>query len=183
MNSLIKNDITRARKFHGCSRFIDDLCSLNDSGEFGRSYCDIYPSELELKCEHQGTHATFLDLDITIDDGTFIYKLFDKRDSFPFDIVRMPHKDSNIPSSIFYSTILSEYLRIARSTLLFVDFLPRVISLAKRMINQGGDCHKIIRQFNKALFRHPDSFKKFSICSSKMIDTIKQNIIMRCGGT
>ena len=25
-----------ARHFHACRRFIDDLCAVNDSGEFGR---------------------------------------------------------------------------------------------------------------------------------------------------
>ena len=45
--------------------------------------------------EHQGYQATFLNFDITVKEGTFIYKLFDKRDSFPFLIVRMPHVESN----------------------------------------------------------------------------------------
>ena len=47
-----------------------------------------------------GTHATFLNLDITVKDGVSIYKLFDKRDVFPFFIVRMPYIDCidrNIP--------------------------------------------------------------------------------------
>ena len=34
--------------------FIDDRFAMNDSGEFGRSICGIYPKELELKVEHQG---------------------------------------------------------------------------------------------------------------------------------
>ena len=44
----------------------------------------MYPKELELKVEHQGDHTTFFYLDVTIKEGTFIYKLFDKRDSFFF---------------------------------------------------------------------------------------------------
>ena len=55
------------------------------------SYKEIYPKELELKVEHHGNHATFLDFDITIKSNIFVYKLFDKRDKFPFFIVRMPH--------------------------------------------------------------------------------------------
>ena len=48
--------------------------------------CDIYPKELELKVEYQGDHATFLILDITINDGIFIYNLFDKKIRFPFQL-------------------------------------------------------------------------------------------------
>ena len=34
-------------------------------------------------------------------EGTFIYKLFDKRDSFPFSFVRMPHIERKIPQNFF----------------------------------------------------------------------------------
>ena len=46
----------------------------------------------------------------------FHFGLFDKRDSFPFSIVRMPDKSSNVPSSIVYSAIGAESLRIARAS-------------------------------------------------------------------
>ena len=74
--------------------------------------------ELELKVQHQGDHATFLNLDITIMEATFICKLIDKKDSLPFSIVGIPHIESNIPQNIFYSAIKYEFLRIARSTLM-----------------------------------------------------------------
>ena len=46
---------------------------------------------------------------------SFEFGFFDKRDSFPFSIVRMPDKSSNVPSSTIYSAIGSELLRIARA--------------------------------------------------------------------
>ena len=53
-------------KYISCARFIDDLVCLNDGGEFNDFYREIYPNELEQKCEHheREKHATFLDLDI-----------------------------------------------------------------------------------------------------------------------
>ena len=48
-----------------------------------------YPPELDIKVEHQGTHATFLNLYISIKDFIFIYKPFYKRENFPFFIIRM----------------------------------------------------------------------------------------------
>ena len=101
MTSLISNDKVKARHFHSTSRFIDDLCAINDGGKFSCLHNEIYPDELELKMEHSGNHASFLNLDINIVNGKFIYKLYDKRDTFPFFIVRMPHKESNIPQNIF----------------------------------------------------------------------------------
>ena len=176
MSSLIRSNARRAHAFYGCKRYIDDMCCLNDGGEFENSYNLIYPKELELKCEHSGSHATFLDLDIAVEEGIFVYKLFDKRDAFPFTIVRMPHKSSEIPSYIFYGAILSEGLRIARATLRFGDFLPKVSALVTRMINQGGENYKIFRQLNKAMTRYPDVFMRYNLNPKEVIVRIKEYI-------
>ena len=139
VNGLVKNNQkVKAMKFHSTSRFIDDLCAINDGGEFGNVFHNIYPDSLELKVEHSGNHATFLNLDITIIEKKFIYKLYDKRQDFPFTIVRMPHKDSNIPEAIFYSALVGEALRIARSSMLLDDLVLSVNKLLNRMIKQGG---------------------------------------------
>ena len=97
--------------------------TLNDGNVLNDVYKDIYPPVLQLKVEHSGTHVTFLNLDITVNDGVFIYKHFDKGDAFPFFIVRMPYINSNIPKSIFYSALVGEFLRIAHSSLLYKDLI------------------------------------------------------------
>ncbi len=169
ITNLMKTDKTRARKFLNACRFIDDECNINDHGEFARSYGEIYPKELHLKCEHQGLHATFLELDIQIVDEIFDYKLFDKRDDFPFSIVRMPDLSGNIPSFIFYGSIMSEFLRIARCTRLITNFIPRARSLCERMISQGGSKHLVFKQIRKAMSRHPVPFQKFSLSPTQII--------------
>ena len=117
MTDLISSNRVKERHFHSTKRFIDDLCAINHGNLFGEIQREIYPEELELKLEHSGSHASFLNLDITILEGEFVYKLFDKRDNFPFSIVRMTYVDSNIPESIFYSALVGEFLRITHSTL------------------------------------------------------------------
>ena len=169
---LISVDKMRARKFLNAMRFIDDECNLNDNKEFSKSFVEIYPPELQLKCEHEGNHATFLDLDISIFDNTFIYKLFDKRDDFPFTIVRMPDLNGNIPSNMFYGSIMSEFLRIARCTLLLSDFIPRARKLYERMINQGGSANRVLRQINKGMSRYPLPFQKYNTSFSNIITQI-----------
>ena len=86
----------------------------------------------------------------------FVYKLFDKRDAFPFSIVRMPYVSSNIPESIFYSAMVGEFLRIARSTLLLADFLPKARELIHRLKNQGAVQHTSTRHLRRIIQRHPD---------------------------
>ena len=57
-----------------------------------------------------------MDLVIKIKDRKFQFGHFDKRESFPFCIVRIPEKSSNVPSSIVYSATGAESLRIARAS-------------------------------------------------------------------
>ena len=172
VQKLVSSGSPRAYKYHGTNRFIDDLCAINDGDDFLNSYKEIYPKELDLKVEHHGNHATFLDLDITIVDNIFVYKLFDKRDKFPFFIVRMPQMCSNIPSSVFYGATFSEFLRIARCTLLLSDFAPRASELYKRMKTQGATDKMLHVQMIKACDRYPDVFLKFGMKPKELADFI-----------
>ena len=81
----------------------------------------------------------------------------------------MPHLSSNIPSSIFYGSAFSEILRIARCTLLFSDFPPRVTELLQRMINQGGNIKLLTKQITKAFKRYPDTFQKFGLSEDDFV--------------
>ena len=176
ISDLVKNGgkegKVRARHFHASRRFIDDLCAMNDGGEFRRSYPEIYPEELELKEEHTGDHATFLSLEITIENRKFIYKLYDKRDYFPFFIVRMPHMSSNIPRSIFYSALVGEFLRIGRCTLKIEHFVPKAKELLNRMLSQGANMSVSHKMILKIMSRHPEDFDQFKTGHNTLLDII-----------
>ena len=61
MSSLICSDKIKARHCHSTKHLIliDDNCTINDRGEFERSFYVICPKELKLKVENQGDHVTF----------------------------------------------------------------------------------------------------------------------------
>ena len=129
-----------ARKFSNPFRFNDDLSAINEGGKFEETFKQIYPPELELKKEHGNNFALFLDLDtdIEIDNKRFNTILFDKRDAFPFKIVRMPDKSSNRPSKIFSSCIRAETLQIAKISSTLESFQEFCHCLYKRMLTQGA---------------------------------------------
>ena len=74
----------------------------------------------------------------------------------------MPDLSGNIPSHVFYGSVMSEFLRIAHCTLLYTDFLKSVIGLFNRMTNQGGCKAQLLRQISKAILRQASPFTKFS---------------------
>lgn len=87
-------------------------------------------------------------------------KLFGKRDAFPFKIVRMPDKSSNIPSKIFNSSIGAEILRIARITSNFDSFISSCRALIQRMLAQGA-CKAGIKAIIKKVHGKHDILKAF----------------------
>ena len=166
MNKLKQNDLIKARKLCSIFRFIDDLNSINDGGEFESNFSKIYPEELQLSKENNDKHETsFLDLDIKIKNGKFHFGLFDKRDWFPFSIVRMPDKSSNTPSSIGYSVTGAESLRIARASNNPESFSTLIKPLIARMSKQGVSIGKINSCILKFFNKHQVDFN--NVCQSK----------------
>lgn len=66
----------------------------------------------------------------------------------------MPHIDSNFSRTIFYSTIKSEVLRIACSTLFLDDFIPKSKVLLNCMKSQGVKSIPTKRALRKIILSH-----------------------------
>ena len=176
LKELKKIDTSKARRFGNVFRYIDDLCAINDGGQFENSYKDIYPPELELKKENIEYHnASFLDLDINIIDKRFQLKLYDKRDAFPFSIVRMPFLSNNMPTRIFYSTIGSEILRIAKCTTEYTHFVNTCSKLMIRMSNQGANYYRTKNTINRIFDKHRNTFTPFHQNSNDLFHAIFPN--------
>ena len=73
----------------------------------------------------------------------------------------MPHFESTISPTMFYDTIFSEFLLIARCTLKLEHFLPRASELYPRMLSQGVNQSCIKKQILKGFQRYPDVLKKY----------------------
>ena len=181
MKELKSKDKKSASKFGHFWRYIDDLNAVNNDNIFESNIPNIYPSELELKKENDGyLNATFLDLDIKINDKKFSLKLYDKRDDFGFSIVRMPFASNNMPSSIFYSSFCSELLRIGRCTTGKDDFYSSSEQLLKRMYKQNEEnenkMNRITNCLNKLYTKHLDIFNKFFDTEKQLFDQFLVNV-------
>ena len=85
MSELKKKALIKTRKLCNNFRFIDDLNSIDDVGEFESSYFNISPEEFQLGKENTDKHeASFLDLNIKINDESFILTSLIKEIHFLF---------------------------------------------------------------------------------------------------
>ena len=84
----------------------------------------IYPVELQLnKANSSVTEAPFLDLNISIFNGTVSTRIYDKRDNFDFDIVNFPFLDGNVPRRTSYGRKkVSPYINHCAVYILFWSF-------------------------------------------------------------
>ena len=63
----------------------------------------IYPAELHLnKANSSDTEAPFLDLNLSISNGTVSTKIYDKRDDFDFVIVNFSFLGGDVPRRTSY---------------------------------------------------------------------------------
>ena len=92
---------------------MDDVLTLNNP-VFSKFADGIYPKELTLtKSNKSKVHTPFLDLDITIENGNLITKIYDKRDDFSFPIVNFPFLDGGIPLASSYGIYILQLVRFA----------------------------------------------------------------------
>ena len=106
----------KTRIFSNILRFIDHLFAFNND-KFKNNYGDIYPDELELTKENEG-HCK-----ISFFDKRPQQKLMSHLSQYTLPY----YLDSNIPSKIFYVSIGSDILRIARKA---TDLINMVTSVA-----------------------------------------------------
>ena len=160
LKTIKKNNYILARKFGQVFRYIDDLLALNDGQSFETFFKDIYPEELQLNKENDNSSNTnFLDLHISIENGVFTTRLYDKRDHFGFRVARLPYRDSNIPCKMFYSSIAAESLRICRATSTISYAKTSIQALVDRMVKQGADRTKMKYSIKKMFNRHQINHK------------------------
>ena len=112
LNNLKKENVTSTWKFFHTFRFIDDLITINDKN-FEKNIHIIFQAELELKKENQIKKSdNFQDLNINMQNPRFQIKLYNTRENFNFNIIRVRYKSYNIPHKMFPSVMSAERLRI-----------------------------------------------------------------------
>ena len=108
----------------------------------------IYSAELQLnKANSSDTEAPFLDLDLSIFNGTVSTKIYDKRDDFDFDIVNFPFLDGDIPRLTSYGVYISQLIRFARASSYVSDFNCRNKALTTKLLRQAVVIISYVRLF------------------------------------
>ncbi len=111
VEKMSKENLTLARKFSLCFRYIDDLC-VGNFPNFREHIYKIYPRQLEIKPESNNPlEVAFLDLKLIIHNSMLTFSIYDKRDDFNFNIVNFPFMESCIPKKSALGGFFSQLIR------------------------------------------------------------------------
>ena len=107
---------------------------------------------------------------MTNESGHIDSKLYDKRDNFPFSIVRLLYASSNVPSRMFYNCIGAEILGIGMVCSNVTNFIRAGKVVIDRGIKQGAKVERLEKVLKKIYGRHhvlrsfKSNAKEFSDC-------------------
>ena len=106
----VDNQADIIEAFDSTSRYLDDL--LNIDNPYSKGMINkIYPPELQLnKANTSDTEAPFLDLHLSISNGFFFSKIYDKRDDFDFYIVNFPFLDGDVSRRPSYGVYIYQLI-------------------------------------------------------------------------
>lgn len=158
LEKLYRVDYYSARMLNKTYRLIDDITSINSDGVFVNHYLNIYPESLQLNKENSGTvSANVLDLDVLVVDEKFKINLYDKRESFPFDVVQFAPINSNVAGNVLYGVFGSQITRIFRICNDRDYFLNRIEKLINVFAGLGYSLKRL-----KSIFAKCEERQKFS---------------------
>ena len=141
-----------ARRFHMTFRLIDDVLSAGNPS-FSDHVQQMYPQSLSLNCTNvSDTEVNFLGMSIKW-MGHLSIDVFDKRSEFPFNVIRYPNMDSNIPTSLPYGSFTGGLYRLYRICNDSKVFLSRAIEFAVLLLRQGCTKSRLIALFQRFLKR------------------------------
>lgn len=144
-----------AAQFHMSFRYIDDTLSVDNP--YWRQYVErkadpqafdeiggIYPSALTLNdtTVSKDEQVNFLGMKLQHNHDRLHLSIFDKRNDYPFVVLRYPHMCSLIPSSIPYSVLTGQLYRFSRICTTWQDFLDESAKVIQVLLVQG--CEKSV---------------------------------------
>ena len=116
------------------------------------------------------TALLYLDILITNDNEKYSTTVYDKQDSFQFDVINFSHLSSNIPAKPAYGVYISQLVRTGRICGTFLQFKDRHYKLTKKLIKQGFWYSGLCMAFKRFAVSHASIFSKFGYSVRRHIE-------------
>ena len=106
-------------------------------------------------------------MQIDIIGDKFQVNVYDKRDSFDFQVFRYPSIYSNIPDKTLYNVFFSQLVRFSRVCNNMDGFISALIKLKGRVLAKGANKKVLLNTFNRF-------WGKYDVDYATRADVVKQ---------
>ena len=98
--------------------------------------------------------------------------VFDKRQTFPFEVRRYPRMDSLIPPTIPYGVFLGQLHRAYRICSDWYGFLDQSMQVAQRLVTNGCTKQRLVRVYRTFVRQH---VRKYSVKAHALCKDFQQS--------
>ena len=145
-------------------RYQDDLITFGKHIANNKTFTDIYPVEMVIKNTNiSSNHVTYLDLDIRVVSNKFIFKSYDKRNDFNFQIINYPNLCGNIPTKAAYGVFISQLVRYTIINLNIKDFIHDIKILVNKLLKQGYKRNILVSSFKQFAIKYIVLWARFGV--------------------
>ena len=102
-------------------------------------------------------------MDIRIDDGRFVSRIYDKRRDFNFDILGLPSFNSNVPINMTYGVMCSQFCRFALVCQHVEDFIFNCQLFINKLQEKGYRIHIFKKYVQKFSYNKMLTLSKYNI--------------------
>ena len=107
--------------------------------------------------------VNFLDSTVSIHQRKFVYKLYDKRNKFNFNVINYPFACGNIPKTPSHGIFISQLIRFCNMNSSFKHYVSNCPDLFTKLVNQNLDILQLKRNFDIFCGRHFSYWSNFGI--------------------
>ena len=127
---------------------------------------------MELVKTNTGDTCCFLDLTISILNNKFLYKTYDKRLDYNFEIINYPDLHGNIPRNPSYGVFNSQVIRFCDTNIDITDFSSAIRSLARKLIKQNFNYTAIKGRYKRFYATNMVRWSKFGTDIYNILDSL-----------
>ena len=107
--------------------------------------------------------VNFLDSTISVYQGNFIFRLFDKRNEFNFNVINYPYACGDVPKAPTHGIFVSQLIRFCNMNSSLKNYFDNCKKLYAKLVNQSFEKCRLQCKFEDFCERHILCWSKFGV--------------------
>jgi hypothetical protein len=161
------------RYFSACFRYQDDLFLGNNDNMMNKYGSNIYGKMIPVKQNKKETEAAYMNVKVSVQDGRYRTKTYDKKKDFDFVPIQFTHITSDTPDKGKHNIIIGQMITYARTCDTYKDFVDAVHFDMNVMTNKNGLNIKRLNHIVKKFVHSDNEHNRYGVNKYEMCKNLK----------